>query len=84
MVGTIPTQGAFMSEVLIQVEGMTCGHCSDAIERAMASIGAERVSADFATGRVVAAFAGAADEAAIRGAIEEEGYDVLSVAPAGA
>ena len=73
-----------MTEVLIQVGGMTCGHCSHAIERAMASIGAERVSADFATGRVVAAFPGPPDEVAIRGAIAEEGYDVMSVGPVGA
>jgi copper chaperone len=58
------------------VEGMTCGHCVNAITRAVERIGA-RADVDLA-GRTVSV-TGASDAAAVREAIEREGYTVTGV-----
>jgi copper chaperone len=70
-----------MSELHVQVGGMTCGHCDIAIERAIAAItGVEAVHADHVSGRVDVTFSSAEpDEPSVREAIEEEGYDVVTV-----
>jgi copper chaperone len=61
--------------VHLQVDGMTCGHCERAVERAVRKVDpAARVEIDRAAGRV--SVAGAGDGAAIRRAIESEGYVV--------
>ena len=69
-----------MTEVLIEVGGMSCDHCNRALEGAIGSLdGATGVSADYATGRVTASFPQEPDPAAIRAAIEEEGYDFVGL-----
>jgi copper chaperone len=68
-----------MTDVVIQVQGMTCTHCDMALERAIGALGAERVSADFNSGRVTAVFLEPPDEASVRKAIEEEGYELVSM-----
>ena len=60
------------------VPGMTCGHCSDAITTALATVpGIDAVDVRLDAKEVDVA--GAADEAAVRGAVEEAGYDVTAV-----
>jgi copper chaperone len=72
-----------MTELRVQVDGMTCEHCKHTIEQVVSLIqGAQRVTADFASGRVEATFAGDPDQAAVRAAIEEEGYEVVSITTA--
>lgn len=59
----------------LQVSGMTCGHCAQAVTRAVEALPqVERALVDLKAGEV--SVEGAADEAAIRRAIEEEGYEV--------
>lgn len=59
----------------LQVSGMTCGHCAQAVTRAVEALPrVERALVDLDAGEV--SVEGAADEAAIRRAIEEEGYEV--------
>lgn len=62
----------------LNVEGMTCGHCQRAIERAVAALGGT-AGVDLAAGTVEVE--GVADAAAVRRAIEVEGYRVVD-APA--
>lgn len=58
------------------VEGMTCGHCTAAVEAEVAGVpGVASVAADLATGRVVVVGADV-DEAAVRAAVDEAGYAV--------
>ena len=72
-----------MSELHVQVGGMTCDHCNTAIERAISSIdGVAAVHADHSSGRVDVTFVSQPDEPAVREAIEEEGYDVVSISEA--
>ena len=63
----------------LKVDGMTCGHCAQAVTRAVEAVPAvERAVVDLRAGEV--AVAGAAEETAVRRAIEKAGY---AVRPAG-
>lgn len=66
-----------MTNVMLKVEGMSCGHCVNSIEGAMKTIGASG-KVDLANGSVAIAY----DEnklslQVIKEAIEEQGYDVV-------
>ena len=66
-----------MSTIVLKVEGMSCGHCVNAVESAVKEIGAAG-KVDLANKTVAVEF----DESnvsidAIKEAIEEQGYDVL-------
>lgn len=63
----------------LNVEGMTCGHCQGAIERAVAALGGT-AQVDLAGGTVEVT--GADDRASVVAAIEDEGYRVVDTAPA--
>ena len=59
--------------LVLNVGGMTCGHCVKAVTKAVEALpGVERVEVDLAAGRVTVV--GAADAALVRKAIETEGY----------
>ena len=66
-----------MKSEVLQVKGMTCGHCVSAVEGAVKEAGGT-ATVDLASGSVTVQF----DEAklsvdAIREAIEDQGYDVV-------
>ena len=66
-----------MSNVTLKVEGMSCGHCVSAVEKAVKGIGATG-TVDFTNKTVAVQY----DEAsvsveAIKEAIEDQGYDVV-------
>jgi copper chaperone len=64
----------------ISVQGMTCGHCEAAVERAVQGVDpAAAVTIDRAAGRVRIDNA-TADPTALRRAIEAEGYQVSAPA----
>lgn len=67
-----------MSNVIIKVEGMSCNHCVQAVEKAVKELGAVG-KVNLINKEVVVQF----DEsqvslASIKEAIEEQGYDVVS------
>lgn len=63
----------------LTIEGMSCGHCQAAVQRALESVdGVDRADVDLAGGRAVVH--GGADPAALVRAVEEQGY---RAAPAG-
>jgi copper chaperone len=65
-----------MENVVLQVEGMSCGHCVNSVEGALKKLGtaakvdlaSNSVSVDFDENKVTLA--------AIKEAIEDQGYDV--------
>jgi copper chaperone len=65
-----------MENVVLQVEGMSCGHCVNSVEGALKNLGtaakvdlaSNSVSVDFDESKVTLA--------AIKEAIEDQGYDV--------
>ncbi len=63
----------------LKVQGMTCGHCEAAVERAVKSADpSARVTVDRAAGKVI--LENPSDLGAIREAIEAEGYTVEQAA----
>lgn len=66
-----------MANVTLKVEGMSCGHCVSAVEKAVTGAGASG-TVDLAAGKVTVQY----DEKkvsldAIKSAIEDQGYDVV-------
>lgn len=60
-----------------QVQGMSCGHCANAVTQAVRSVDPQaEVKVDLASGQVDVR--SAQDHAAIAAAIEEEGYKVAA------
>ncbi|RCX18121.1 copper chaperone [Fontibacillus phaseoli] len=67
-----------MTNVTLQVEGMSCNHCVNSVEGAMKELGAT-AKVDLSAKSVAVTY----DESkltvkAIKEAIEEQGYDVVS------
>jgi copper chaperone len=78
---TVPSQLLFRENtmLILNVSGMTCGHCVSAITKAVKGVPAvEDVQVDRDLGEV--RVFGQAEEAAVRAAIVEEGYGVQAVA----
>ncbi|HTG70948.1 MAG TPA: copper ion binding protein [Candidatus Udaeobacter sp.] len=66
-----------MANTVLKIEGMTCGHCVSAVEKAVGSAGAVG-KVDLAGKKVSVEF----DETmvtieAVKAAIEDQGYDVV-------
>ena len=60
----------------ITIQGMSCSHCQQAVEKALAELGSG-VSVDLSTG--CASVTTEADKDAVVDAIESIGYDVVGV-----
>ncbi|WP_379158127.1 copper ion binding protein [Paenibacillus sp. sgz5001063] len=66
-----------MSNATLNVEGMSCGHCVSAVEKAVSGVGAtakvdlqaKKVAVDYDENKV--------SLSAIKAAIEDQGYDVV-------
>ncbi len=59
----------------LKLSGMTCGHCAQAVTRAVEALpSVDRALVDLKAGEV--SIEGAAEESAIRQAIEDAGYEV--------
>jgi copper chaperone len=69
-----------MEKIVLHVEGMSCGHCENAINEAVRKLpGIKKVKASKRKKEVAAEFdAGLVDAAAIAAAITETGYDVIA------
>ena len=65
-----------MSETIIKIEGMSCGHCTAAVEAALKAVpGVQSVAVDLA--KKQAAVSGNASLTAMHDAIEDIGFDVV-------
>ncbi len=63
----------------ITVDGMTCGHCVNAVSTELGKLdGVTDVAVDLPTGRVTIVAESTPDPAALQGAVEEAGYEVRS------
>lgn len=66
-----------MREEVIQVEGMTCGHCKSAVEGAASGVeGVNNAEVNLDQGKVVVKMEDNADLAKVIEEIEDQGYDV--------
>jgi copper chaperone CopZ len=65
-------------EITYTIPGMTCGHCTAAVEAEVASVpGVDAVTADLET-KQVAISGENLDDAALRAAIDEAGYEAVA------
>ncbi|MCY9588728.1 copper ion binding protein [Paenibacillus chitinolyticus] len=66
-----------MEKLTLKVEGMSCQHCVNSVEKAVGELGA-KAQVHLAEGRVEVEYeAGAVKPEQIKEAIEEQGYDVV-------
>ena len=66
-----------MKQTILKVNGMSCNHCKNAVEKAVKSISdVESVQVNLELGQVVVE--GSADYDRLVKAIEEAGYEVIS------
>jgi copper chaperone len=63
-------------EIVIKIEGMSCGHCKAAVEKALKEV-AGVTSAAVNLEKKEAVVTGSAELAALHQAIEEVGFDVV-------
>ena len=62
----------------LKIEGMTCGHCTAAVKKALESVsGVSHADVDLATGR--AHVDGRADVSQLVAAVQDEGYQAAPV-----
>lgn len=75
-----PVAAAAAENAEFAVEGLTCGHCVQSVEKAVVSVaGVESASVELvAGGRSRLIIGGAADETAVREAVTSAGYDLIS------
>lgn len=65
-----------MSQIILKVEGMSCGHCKSSVEKALQAIpGVTSATVDLEKKEAV--ITGNADKAALVKAIEDIGFDVV-------
>lgn len=71
--------GSLMQEITLQVQGMSCGHCVNAIETSVGQLtGVNEVKVDLEAAKVAVAFdATQTSQQVIVNEIEEQGYDVV-------
>jgi len=63
----------------ITVDGMTCGHCVNAVQTELGKLdGVTDVAVDLPSGKVTIVAESTPDPAALQGAVEEAGYEVRS------
>lgn len=66
-----------MSSIILKVEGMSCNHCVNSVEKAVKELGAEG-KVNLANKEVEVQFDGSKlSVEAIKDAIEEQGYSVV-------
>jgi copper ion binding protein len=59
------------------VSGMTCGHCKDAITKAVGAVdGVSRVEVDLASGQVTVISTADLDDQVIAAVVDDAGYEV--------
>lgn len=60
-----------------KVEGMTCGHCVQAVTRELSSVpGVDSVDVDLEQGTATVTSAGGIDRELVRAAVDEAGYEL--------
>jgi copper chaperone len=75
-----PVNAQTPAGVEFSLEGLTCGHCVDTVQRAVLAVdGVDSASVRLvAGGRSRLAISGAADDAAVRDAVTAAGYSLVS------
>ena len=67
-----------METMILKVEGMTCGHCKQSVEKALSGLaGVMKADVDLGKGTVSVTYDSAkVNESQMKEAVENQGYDV--------
>jgi copper chaperone CopZ len=64
----------------IFIEGMTCGHCSARVEKALKALsGVTDAKVDLANKNVMIEINGSIEDSVLKEAIDDAGYDVIDI-----
>ena len=63
----------------MKIDGMSCGHCSSRVEKALNGIPGVSATVDLEAATADIALSQQVDEAVLRKAVEDAGYDVVSI-----
>ena len=63
----------------IQIEGMSCSHCSGRVEKALNSIDGVSATVDLEGKKANVQITGNISDAALKAAVEDAGYEVVSI-----
>ena len=63
----------------IKIEGMSCQHCSAAVEKALSSLPGVSATVDLGAGTATVVATREVSDAELRKAVEEEDYEVVSI-----
>ena len=64
----------------ISIEGMSCGHCLQAVEKALRALpGVSAVAVSLAEKQAVVELSDAVADAALKTAVEDQGYEVTAI-----
>ena len=67
-----------MKKVMV-IEGMSCGHCSARVEKALNAIDGISAKVDLEKKEAAIELSGTVDDAALKAAVEEAGYEVTEL-----
>lgn len=74
------TLGGYMTRYTLHIEGMSCGHCLNAVNQALAGVAGTTVES-VRMGRALVRAEGETGEDALVAAVEDAGYSVALVEP---
>jgi copper chaperone CopZ len=64
---------------IMKIEGMSCSHCSAAVERALKALPGVDAKVDLEAGSATIVVSGDVSDEALKKAVEEEDYEVVSI-----
>jgi copper chaperone CopZ len=65
---------------IIKIDGMSCSHCSAAVEKALNALPGVSAAVDLSAGTATVVVSGDISDEALTRAVEEEDYEVVSIA----
>jgi Cu+-exporting ATPase len=74
------TEGETPMEKIIIIEGMTCMHCSNRIEKALNALEGVEAAVDLQAKKATVKLSAPVSDEALRNAVDEAGYEVVSIA----
>jgi Cu+-exporting ATPase len=75
----VKSQGVLPMTKTIQIEGMTCSHCSMRVEKALNSIPGVSAKVDLASKKAAVVAASAVADAVLTKAVTDAGYGVVAI-----
>jgi copper chaperone CopZ len=64
---------------IMKIDGMSCSHCTAAVEKALKSLDGVDAKVDLASGTATIVIDGDVTDDALKAAVEEEDFEVVSI-----